>query len=77
MDTLACEGVYDTVNVTEFTVSITANAGENDTICISTPIAPLSGSVTGVTRGVWSSLTGSGTFNPNDTMSLSYSFRFE
>ncbi|MBL4625936.1 MAG: hypothetical protein JKY42_12470 [Flavobacteriales bacterium] len=60
--------------MTEFLISITANAGPDDTICVSSPIAPLSGTVTGVTEGVWSSLTGSGTFLPNDTLSSSYTF---
>jgi gliding motility-associated-like protein len=72
-DTMKCAGIRDTVQVLEFVVEIEANAGLNDTVCLSSPTVQLNGSVTGVTTGVW--LNGLGTFSPNDsTLNAEYTF---
>jgi gliding motility-associated-like protein len=64
-DTSNCPPATATVTVTTYTAAITANAGTNQMVCASNPSVTLSGSVTGVTTGVWSG--GTGTFSPSNT----------
>ncbi|MFH1321901.1 MAG: PKD domain-containing protein [Bacteroidota bacterium] len=70
-DSTGCPSARDTVTVIEFTASITAEAGPNDTVCSTDPTTTLSGSVTGVTTGTWTG--GSGTFSPGcDSLNTGY-----
>src|SRR5690606_23776417 len=72
-DAGGCPAVQDQVFVYEFTNPITAKAGPDITACrgIGSNIA-ITGSVTGVTTGVWSG--GSGTYSTSTTdLSLDYS----
>ncbi len=64
-DSSGCPPTTDTVIVTSFSNPITANAGANQIICKDNLPINLSGSVTGVTTGVWTG--GLGTFSPNAT----------
>ncbi len=64
-DASGCAPVYASVTVTTFSVSITANAGPNVTVCNQSPTTTLAGAVTGASGGIWSG--GSGTFSPNNT----------
>lgn len=64
-DASGCAPVYASVTVTSFSVTITANAGANDTVCSQSPAYTLAGSVTGASGGIWSG--GAGTFSPNNT----------
>lgn len=64
-DASGCPPTTDTVIVTSFANTITANAGPDIYVCAANPAAALNGSVTGVTTGVWSG--GSGTFSPSAT----------
>ncbi|MES2762938.1 MAG: PKD domain-containing protein [Bacteroidota bacterium] len=72
-DASGCPPVFKSVTVTAFTTAITANAGSNVTRCIQSPVATISGSVTGASGGIWSG--GNGTYTPNNTTlaNLSYS----
>jgi len=70
-DTSGCFPVYDTVNVTSFSLPIKADAGLDQTLCISDFPFPLSGSVDAATGGIW--WGGAGTFSALDT-SLSNSY---
>jgi len=64
-DASNCPPASAAVTVTSFSVAITANAGADETICAQNPIAPLNGSVTGASGGIWSG--GAGVFSPNNT----------
>ncbi len=68
----ACPDDIDTVKII-FTQSPVVDAGPDITICSSTAMAPVSGTVTGpTTTGMWNT-TGSGTFDPNaSTAATSY-----
>ncbi|HET7818692.1 MAG TPA: hypothetical protein VFL70_05250, partial [Bacteroidia bacterium] len=63
-DGSGCPPAFASVTVTSFSVTITANAGVDDTVCIQNPIAVLNGSVTGASGGIWS---GNGAFSPTNT----------
>jgi gliding motility-associated-like protein len=65
-DQTGCPPTQTTAVVSIFTVPITANAGTDFTVCKSSPSFALSGTVTGVSTGSWSS-SGSGTFAPSAT----------
>jgi gliding motility-associated-like protein len=73
LDASGCPPTSASVTVTSFSSSITANAGPDKTVCIQFPTAIISGTVTGVSTGIWTG--GGGTFNPNNTTltNLSYS----
>ncbi|MBL4656488.1 MAG: SprB repeat-containing protein, partial [Flavobacteriales bacterium] len=58
----SCPPTFDTVVVTSFTSTITANAGTDQTVCINSDSVQLSGVVTAANGGVWSG--GNGTFIP-------------
>jgi gliding motility-associated-like protein len=62
-DASGCPPVYSTATVTSFTVSATANAGPDQTVCNQSPTTTLNGSVNAATGGVWSG--GAGVFSPN------------
>ncbi|MES2592745.1 MAG: PKD domain-containing protein [Bacteroidota bacterium] len=62
-DVSNCPPAYATVTVTSYSVTITANAGVDKTVCNQIPITTLNGSVTGASGGIWSG--GGGTFSPN------------
>lgn len=64
-DSSGCPPVYATVVVNAFNVPIAADAGVDDTVCITNPIANLNGTIAGATGGQWSG--GGGTFSPNDS----------
>ena len=64
-DTSNCPPATASVTVTTFTAAITANAGSDQMVCSSSPSVTLSGSVTGVTTGIWTG--GTGTFSPSNT----------
>ena len=59
-DTSGCPPAYASVTVTSFSVTITANAGPDDTVCTQNPVVALNGSVTGASGGIWTG--GSGTY---------------
>ncbi len=59
-----CTAVDDFVNIT-FTLSPTANAGTDQTVCANSALVNLNGSVNLASGGIWSG--GSGTFSPNNT----------
>jgi hypothetical protein len=71
-DATGCPAATTTVTVTQYTNTITANAGPDITICRTpAPTITLNGSVTGVTTGIWSG--GSGTYSPSNTsLTLNY-----
>ena len=71
-DATGCPAATTSVTVTQFANTITANAGPNITVCRSPiPTITISGSVTGVTTGIWSG--GSGTYSPSNTsLTLNY-----
>jgi gliding motility-associated-like protein len=70
-DASGCPPTYASVTVTSFSVTITANAGLDDTVCTQSPTATLNGSVTGASGGIWSG--GAGTYSPNNaTLTASY-----
>lgn len=62
-DATDCPPVSATVTVTSFTAAITANAGGDVYICNNQFPVQLSGSVTGVTTGLW--FGGAGTYSPS------------
>ena len=64
-DASNCPPTSATVTVTSFSVTIVANAGPDNTICIQSPTAALNGSVAGASGGIWSG--GLGVFSPNNT----------
>ncbi|OFY83243.1 MAG: hypothetical protein A3F72_17905 [Bacteroidetes bacterium RIFCSPLOWO2_12_FULL_35_15] len=65
-DVSGCPPTYNSVTVTSFSVTITANAGPDQTLCSqTTPHPVLNGSVTGASGGIWSG--GAGSFSPNNT----------
>lgn len=65
-DATGCQFAYDTVNVIQFFIPMSANAGPDISVCASpVPTVTLDGSVTGTTTGIW--LNGAGTFAPNNT----------
>lgn len=64
-DTSNCPPTTNSVTVTSFTATITANAGPDIHVCIADLPVQLNGSVTGVTTGQW--IGGNGTFSPSDT----------
>ncbi|MFH2141331.1 MAG: hypothetical protein ABIJ97_02830, partial [Bacteroidota bacterium] len=63
--TAGCPPATDTVTVVANPSSITANAGPNDTVCITSPDYTLNGSVTIASGGIWSG--GTGAFTPDNT----------
>ncbi|MDF2437336.1 MAG: hypothetical protein K0Q95_1712 [Bacteroidota bacterium] len=64
-DASGCPPTYASVTVTSFSVTITANAGPDQTLCSQTTPHPiLAGSVTGASGGIWSG--GGGTYSPNN-----------
>ena len=71
-DATGCPVATDQVTVIQFTNPITANAGSDLTVCqaIASDVA-ISGSVTGVTTGIWSG--GNGTYSTDNTdLTLNY-----
>lgn len=64
-DSSGCPPTSTAVVVTAFANPITANAGSDLFVCSTNPTVTLSGSVTGVTTGIWSG--GGGSFLPNNT----------
>lgn len=64
-DGSGCPPVYNNVNVTSFTVPITANAGTDRTVCVQSPTATVNGTITGATGGIWTG--GGGTYSPSNT----------
>jgi gliding motility-associated-like protein len=71
-DATGCPAASTTVTVTQFANPITVNAGPDITVCKSPiPTIAITGSVTGVTTGIWSG--GSGTYSPSNTsLALNY-----
>ena len=63
-DASGCAPVFASASVTSFTSAITAKAGPDKIKCKQSPLVIISGSVTGVSTGIWSG--GSGTFSPNN-----------
>jgi len=63
-DATDCPPVADTITVTSFASTITANAGLDTSICVENLPVPLSGSITAASGGVW---VGNGSFSPNDS----------
>ncbi|MEB2340957.1 MAG: gliding motility-associated C-terminal domain-containing protein [Flavobacteriia bacterium] len=59
-----CSAVKDSLLVT-FTPAPTVDAGPDQTLCANNPVAPLNGSITVATGGIWSG--GAGTFDPSTT----------
>ena len=69
----ACEPATDQVTV-EFGTLLTADAGEDQTVCETEGSIDLSGSVSGTETGAWST-NGSGSFDPDNTsLNTSYTF---
>ncbi len=69
-DTSGCPPTSDTITVTAFSQPITANAGNDQLLCLDDPVV-LSGSITAATGGTWSG--GNGTFAPhNDSLNTTY-----
>jgi gliding motility-associated-like protein len=67
----SCNNDVDFITIT-FTDAPLVNAGDDQSICGTNPIADLSGTVTGATGGVWST-NGGGSFTPNDqSLNASY-----
>jgi gliding motility-associated-like protein len=64
-DASMCPPVSNSVTVTSFTATITANAGPDQHICTQSLTTQLNGSVTGVTTGQW--IGGGGTYSPGNT----------
>lgn len=64
-DSTNCPAVLDSVFVGQFTNPITANAGNDTTLCFDLVPVPLAGSVQGATGGVWSN--GSGNYSNGPT----------
>ncbi len=64
-DATDCSPVYATVTVTSYSVSPSANAGPDQTVCSQNPITTINGVVNGASGGIWSG--GAGTFSPNNT----------
>jgi len=64
-DASGCPPVSANVQVTSFTVPISANAGPNKIVCIQNPATSISGTITGATGGIWSG--GQGSFTPSNT----------
>ncbi|MFY9309867.1 MAG: choice-of-anchor L domain-containing protein [Bacteroidia bacterium] len=62
-DESTCPSVFATVTVTSYSVSPTANAGADKTVCSQNPITTLNGSISGANGGTWSG--GTGTFSPD------------
>lgn len=72
VDATGCPAATTSVTVTQFTNTITANAGP-DIIACRTPIPTITinGAVTGVSTGIWSG--GAGTYSPSNTsLTLNY-----
>ncbi|HTL81376.1 MAG TPA: gliding motility-associated C-terminal domain-containing protein [Bacteroidia bacterium] len=63
-DSLHCPALFISVPVTAVPPP-TVNAGPDQTLCPSNPVAILTGSVTNATGGTWTG--GAGTFTPNNT----------
>lgn len=72
VDGMGCSIAYDTVEVTEYILPITADAGEDIVICaVPDPSVTLAGVLTGSSTGEWSG--GEGTFSPDaETMNAVY-----
>lgn len=64
-DNTGCPPTYDTVTVTEFLNPITANAGQDQTVCTQNLPIQLNGTITAASGGIWSG--GNGTFTPSNT----------
>jgi len=71
-DASGCPPAQSTVTVVAYSNPITANAGVDDTVCITSPVATLNASVSGASGGVWSG--GNGTFSPNNTTLLGMNY---
>ena len=73
-DSIGCSVAYDTVQVTQFTQEIIADAGTDILVCAPpspAPVINLQGAVQGTTTGIWSN--GNGTFAPsNETLNAQY-----
>jgi gliding motility-associated-like protein len=70
-DSSGCPPTYDTVVVTAFANTITANAGIDQVVCLDDLPITLSGSVAIATGGYWSG--GNGVYTPNDsTLNITY-----
>jgi gliding motility-associated-like protein len=73
-DAAGCSVAHDTVQVTQFTQEIIANAGPDVLVCAPpapAPVINLQGSVQGTTTGIWSN--GNGTFSPsNESLNAQY-----
>lgn len=65
-DQSGCPPTNASVTVTQFANPITANAGPDVTVCALSPNVTLSGSVTGVSTGIWTGGNG-GVFSPSAT----------
>lgn len=63
-DATGCQPVYQSVQVNSYTIPITVDAGNNQTVCVNNPLAALNGSVNGAGGGIWSG--GTGTFSPSN-----------
>ena len=59
-DTTDCNAISDTVNVTVFSSSILADAGNDQSVCINNPTVTLNGTVQQASGGQWSG--GNGVF---------------
>lgn len=64
-DASGCPPTSTSVTVTSFSMPITANAGNDITVCAQSPAAQLNGTITAASGGIWSG--GSGTINPSNT----------
>jgi len=70
-DSSGCPPSYDTVVVTSFASTITADAGIDQIVCVADIPIALLGSVIAAAGGVWSG--GNGTYSPNDsTLNTTY-----
>ena len=64
-DSSGCPPTYDTVVVTAFSSTITANAGTTQTVCSANIPIQLGGVITAASGGIWSG--GTGAYNPGST----------
>lgn len=70
-DATNCPPVTATVTVTSFANPITANAGNDVTVCSQNPSVTLNGNVVSAGGGIWTN--GNGVFTPNDsTLNATY-----
>lgn len=62
-DESSCPSAFATVTVTSYSVSASADAGTDQSVCSQNPITTLNGLITGANGGTWSG--GGGNFSPN------------